>query len=622
MVKNMTISIFVLAFACLTFAQNKNVIKENWVLPSDNNPAVISQEKYNSPALAPGQELFKTDYDYMQNNAIAPMITLADLDGDGALDPMMTAMARQNAGTRTVRFAYIAFGAAPDNFSAFDETIGTSGSATYGWGNMQYCEGGTLDGNALMFSHSNGSSWHSVIDLTNLVPVTPFPSVSIAGNFPSFVYLTDGTIIMNNTNFVYYASSDYGATFDSLFFIGDGDPGFIYNAVNTPAELPIFKSDDDMVIASVGGFDGVFTSGNPDGIYWYGSTDGGATWGGLAAGRGSGTNPEYGQVINQTYAPYMTNFSQLNANVSNDGTTHIVINGYGEGVLQGATDTTNVFPVLYWNSNHQDWISVSMPEMDAPTDGFGNFVSGPLAGQRLYSGNAIGQAYPNVATSDDGRVVFVAWQGFEYTGAIGSTAWNIYPGDGSANTGTIYYTDLYYTWSNDFGETWEDVAILKGDADVMEQYPYLARRIEFNGDQAKVHYMYQEDAIPGAAIFIGQVVGQNSLSNDTRWLYDSFTWTVPGVEDGIVANSFTLEQNYPNPFNPSTKINYTLAERSAVTLKVYDVLGNEVANLVNTTQEAGKHSVTFDAGNLASGLYIYTLNSGNFTSSRKMMLLK
>ncbi|HSW55817.1 MAG TPA: T9SS type A sorting domain-containing protein [Ignavibacteriaceae bacterium] len=621
MVKNMTISIFVFALVSLTFAQNKNVIKENWVLPSESNPAVISQEKYNSPALAPGQELFKTDYDYMQNNAVGPMIALADLDGVGGLDPMMTAMARQNAGTRTVRFAYIAFGAAPDNFSAFDETAGTSGSAAYGWGNMQYCEGGTLDGNVLMFAHSNGNSWHSVIDLTNLVPVTPFPSVSVAGNFPSFVYLTDGTIIMNNTNYVFYASTDYGATFDSLFFVGDGDPNFVYNAANTPAELPIFKSDDGSVIATVGGFDGVFTSGNPDGMYWYGSTDGGGTWGGLAAGRGSGTNPLYGQVINQTYAPYMTNFAQVNANVSNDGTTHIVINGYGEGVLQGATDTTNVFPVLYWNSNHQDWISVSMPEMDAPTDGFGNFVTGGTT-TRLYSGNAIGQAYPNVSTSDDGRVVFVAWQGFEYTGAIGSTAWRIYPGDGSANTGPIYYTDLYYTWSNDFGETWEDVAILKGDASVMEQYVYLARRIEFDGDQAKVHYMYMEDAIPGAAIFIGQVAGQNSLSNDTRWLYDSFTFTVPGVEDGIVANSFTLEQNYPNPFNPSTKINYTLAERSAVTLKVYDVLGNEVGNLVNTTQEAGKHSVTFDAGNLASGLYIYTLNSGNFTSSRKMMLLK
>ncbi len=97
---------------------------------------------------------------------------------------------------------------------------------------------------------------------------------------------------------------------------------------------------------------------------------------------------------------------------------------------------------------------------------------------------------------------------------------------------------------------------------------------------------------------------------------------IVGVDDNIVANNFNLEQNYPNPFNPSTTINYTLAERSAITLKVYDVLGNEVASLVNTTQEAGKYDVEFDASNLSSGLYIYTLNTGNFTSSRKMMLLK
>jgi hypothetical protein len=57
-------------------------------------------------------------------------------------------------------------------------------------------------------------------------------------------------------------------------------------------------------------------------------------------------------------------------------------------------------------------------------------------------------------------------------------------------------------------------------------------------------------------------------------------------------------------------------------LRVYDVLGNEVANLVNTTQEAGKYDVTFNASGLSSGLYIYTLNTGNFTSSKKMMLLK
>jgi len=85
---------------------------------------------------------------------------------------------------------------------------------------------------------------------------------------------------------------------------------------------------------------------------------------------------------------------------------------------------------------------------------------------------------------------------------------------------------------------------------------------------------------------------------------------------------YNLSQNYPNPFNPTTNIEYSIPEQSYVELKIYDVLGNEVASLVNTTQEAGKYDIKFDASGLSSGLYIYKLNAGNFTSSRKMMLLK
>jgi hypothetical protein len=183
---------------------------------------------------------------------------------------------------------------------------------------------------------------------------------------------------------------------------------------------------------------------------------------------------------------------------------------------------------------------------ESVTDGFGHYVTGT---GRLYAGNGIGQAYPNVATSADGQIVFVAWQGFEYTGPIGNSEWNIYPGDGSSNSGPIYYTDLYYAYSYDYGLTWSDPSILKGDIDVMEQYPYLVRRLEFQGTQATVHYIYQEDAIPGLAAVVGQF-SQNSYSNDTRWLYDTWMSLPPSVEDDISLNEFTLEQNYPNPFNP------------------------------------------------------------------------
>jgi len=89
-----------------------------------------------------------------------------------------------------------------------------------------------------------------------------------------------------------------------------------------------------------------------------------------------------------------------------------------------------------------------------------------------------------------------------------------------------------------------------------------------------------------------------------------------------VATTFSLSQNYPNPFNPTTQIDFSVPQQSTVQLKVYNTLGQLVTTLVNGNLSAGLHSVTFDARNLASGLYIYRLSAGNFTSVKKMMLLK
>lgn len=96
-----------------------------------------------------------------------------------------------------------------------------------------------------------------------------------------------------------------------------------------------------------------------------------------------------------------------------------------------------------------------------------------------------------------------------------------------------------------------------------------------------------------------------------------------GNEREITApNVFTLAQNYPNPFNPTTQIEYNLNVAGPVSLRVYDILGKEVATLVNGNQSAGTHRVEFDANNLPSGVYIYQLRSGNRLESRKMMLIK
>jgi hypothetical protein len=85
---------------------------------------------------------------------------------------------------------------------------------------------------------------------------------------------------------------------------------------------------------------------------------------------------------------------------------------------------------------------------------------------------------------------------------------------------------------------------------------------------------------------------------------------------------YSLEQNFPNPFNPTTIIRYSLPEESHVKLIVYNMLGEEVLTLINTTQKAGKFETTFDASELASGVYIYSLETANFKSSKKLLLIK
>ena len=103
-------------------------------------------------------------------------------------------------------------------------------------------------------------------------------------------------------------------------------------------------------------------------------------------------------------------------------------------------------------------------------------------------------------------------------------------------------------------------------------------------------------------------------------------WFEIPVSVGLVNNSipeeYSISQNYPNPFNPSTTINFSVPKQSKVVLKVYDILGSEVATLVDGFKNAGNYEVNFNASNLASGMYIYTLTAGNFTTSKKMMLMK
>ena len=100
--------------------------------------------------------------------------------------------------------------------------------------------------------------------------------------------------------------------------------------------------------------------------------------------------------------------------------------------------------------------------------------------------------------------------------------------------------------------------------------------------------------------------------------------TAPTAIEAIdaVPKRFSLDQNYPNPFNPATRIRYALPEPASARLMIYDVLGREVSLLVDRQQAAGTYEVTFEAGDLPSGVYFYHLRAGDYSETRKMLIVK
>ncbi len=128
-------------------------------------------------------------------------------------------------------------------------------------------------------------------------------------------------------------------------------------------------------------------------------------------------------------------------------------------------------------------------------------------------------------------------------------------------------------------------------------------------------------------VFTGDSVlfNENAVITLPAWEYNVYEigTSVTGVENHKASNKgFNLSQNYPNPFNPTTNIRFTIPEQGLVTLKVYNLLGKEVTTLLHEQKNAGSYNVDFNADNLSSGVYFYTIKAGNFVQTKKMLLLK
>jgi hypothetical protein len=115
-------------------------------------------------------------------------------------------------------------------------------------------------------------------------------------------------------------------------------------------------------------------------------------------------------------------------------------------------------------------------------------------------------------------------------------------------------------------------------------------------------------------------IADTLVKRSVQWLTEGIVLDNP--VEGTIPSAYTLEQNYPNPFNPATTISYSIPKESQVSLKIYDVMGREVVELISGKQSTGSYNVEFDAASLASGTYFYKLVAGDFISVKKMVLLK
>ena len=181
--------------------------------------------------------------------------------------------------------------------------------------------------------------------------------------------------------------------------------------------------------------------------------------------------------------------------------------------------------------------------------------------------------------------------------------------------------------------------------------PISIKSINFSPNERRIAFFNTLAINPGSGLYIfesdsgyakmyldcfnyGVKYSLEWLRNDTLIYYDATNLKIYGIDvrpitddvpqdnqDGFVT-SFSLEQNYPNPFNPLTKIKYQIPQLNNVSIKIYDILGKVVANLVNEEKPSGEYEVEFDGRDLPSGIYFYQLKTGSYIQTKKMVLLK
>jgi len=457
-------------------------------------------------------------------------------------------------------------------------------------------------------------------NLSENVVIKPVP-----GNNPAFVF-SNGNIFLaalQNNDIKIYKSTDLGDTFQLVDSLSRFHPSTIYSV--EVGDFEIFKSPNEQYLVILGTSAGISGGGahvyngypenQADNVWIIYSTNFGNSWTGKTIAVDGKPNSVVGYHT-PNFAPLFENFSQLSGAVSNNGVIHVAANGYGV-VLNSPTGNTVIgysFPLLYWNSQTETWKSISPASIDNIQE-IANY----------FPPNSIGQAYPSIAVTESGQHVFVLWTGPQ----LNSNGQLDLADNGTGNT--YYWRDLYKAYSYDGGNNvWHyGDPLIQYNTNLSDIFGQVDKIFETIDSPLHwiAHFKYLIDQTTGVAPFDG-ILTNNEIA------YGDYALIATSTDDNLsVINEYQLFQNYPNPFNPSTKIRYNIPsvilssskdDKVGVTLKVYDVLGNEVATLVNENKPAGVYEIEFNASkyNLTSGIYFYKLVAGSFVQTKKMILTK
>lgn len=622
--KSLTILVLLLVTTSLVFANTgaKKVVKDIPVLKKQIAGEIdLSKVVYlkTKPPKTLGETVITTNYDYFSNSVIRDQIVY---DKTRETPHLFNMVRPFNPAAPTIRHVVHSFQVSGDWVSQSVSQGSTSNNAG-GWPSIDLgLTGNSLTGTVAMVFHTtnrlaiwDGSTGYNYTLFPDGDPLDP--SLQIVGD--KMFMASSG----NRGQYYFWKSEDLGQTIVKFDSISRWSPTPIFYKANGVVEVNMFKSANENYLyylgcneGGEGSIQGHIYAGWPkdsaDNVWLIYSTDGGNTFQGKSIGWDGEVNAVQGYI--EGYAPLFENFGQVDGAVDNNGKVHVVANGYGL-IIEIINDTLysrgSLFPVLYWNSQTNSWRAFTYQQ-----PGTGARIDTNQAILNYYPTNAIGQSYPSVAVSPDGKVVFLMWTGPQLldNGHLDTAA------NGAATPTMYYWRDLYFTYSVDGGNTFAPVMRFpECENDKSETYGHAAQHLEkINDTTYRAHIIYLADLTTGVGPF-DNVLTDNPIVYTT---YDIIAPAQTSVDDRNIVNSYYLSQNYPNPFNPVTNIKFSVAEKAHVTLKVYDVLGREVATLVNEVKDAGQYTVKFDAKDLPTGMYLYTISAGKFSETKKMMLVK